>query len=463
MPNDAMKNLRAKYPQYNDIPDTTLAKMIVEKHPRYKQDFAEYLGEAQPTPQGELTVGNAVMQGIGNIPSSLKRFGEAVISPITHPIETGKGLAKIATAAANPLSPESQMTGQELGKFYAERYGGWENVKKTFAEDPIGFLSDVSTVLTGSGALAKAGGLAKTAETLSVAGRVADPIAAAGNITRNVASVVRDKIPQVSKLEEYLYANAIKPSTTLKPIERAKIVATGLREGILPTPSGLNKIQSNIESLNGEINNKIIYAAKRGMVVNTQDIVKRIDDVVDRFKNQVTPTEDLAAIQAVKEEFESLHGKVIPVEEAQKLKQGTYSLLRKKYGELKSASVEAQKALARGIKEEITAQYPEINTLNARESSLLGLEEEIQKTVGKIENKDFLGLSPQVTGVGAGVATGNIETGAFAFLAHKIINSPAMKARLALALHRVGQNRGLRGGVLPPFATATRDITNLGQ
>jgi len=41
--------------------------------------------------------------------------------------------------------------GKGVYKMVSDRYGGWENIKKTVSEDPVGFASDVSAILTGGG------------------------------------------------------------------------------------------------------------------------------------------------------------------------------------------------------------------------------------------------------------------------------------------------------------------------
>jgi hypothetical protein len=62
----------------------------------------------------------------------------------------------------------------------------------------------------------------------------------------------------------------------------------------------------------------------------------------------------------------------ISTSDAQALKTGTYRQLKSKsYGEMKSATIESQKALTRGIKEELANQFPEIAKLNAKEGELL--------------------------------------------------------------------------------------------
>ena len=47
-----------------------------------------------------------------------------------------------------PGEQGNEQIAKEVGNFFAQRYGGLENIKKTFATDPIGMLSDVSIILT---------------------------------------------------------------------------------------------------------------------------------------------------------------------------------------------------------------------------------------------------------------------------------------------------------------------------
>jgi hypothetical protein len=64
-------------------------------------------------------------------------------------------------------------------------------------------------------------------------------------------------------------------------------------------------------------------------------------------------------------------GPTMSVQDAQRLKQGTYKVLEKKYGQLGSAETEAQKGLARGLKEAIAEAVPEVGPLNAKQSELI--------------------------------------------------------------------------------------------
>lgn len=152
--------------------------------------------------------------------------------------------------------------------------------------------------------------------------------------------------------------------------ERA--VQTILDEGVNVSKSGAETLDARIDAINEKVKAKIQNSTA---VVDKYDVVTRLDETVNKFKNQVSSTNDLAAIQRVYEDFMQnplLPTSDIPVQTAQAMKQGTYRALGDKaYGELKGAEIEAQKALARGLKEEVANAVPEVRELNAHESKLI--------------------------------------------------------------------------------------------
>src|SRR6185369_1018829 len=93
----------------------------------------------------------------------------------------------------------------------------------------------------------------------------------------------------------------------------------------------------------------------------------------------------------------------IPVDVAQKMKTNTYKQLKNAYGELKGFEVEAKKAMARGAKEEIVAQIPELADLNAKDSTLINLEKVLFKAVNRIENRDMMGIGVPIKAIAGGV------------------------------------------------------------
>jgi len=119
---------------------------------------------------------------INTIPSAIQ-MGDDIVGAITNPIQTAQGLSNIFAGAvdkATPIDLGKEQYADAVIDFFKERYGGIDNLKETIATDPVGFASDISSILTGGGALAKASGLAKAGSAIGKVGRAIDPIRVAG-------------------------------------------------------------------------------------------------------------------------------------------------------------------------------------------------------------------------------------------------------------------------------------------
>lgn len=259
---------------------------------------------------------------------------------------------------------------------------------------------------------------------------------------------------------ERLYQSALKPSTRLPSAQRQAIVQTGLKEGVPVSASGIEEIQGRTADLNHRIKDTISDAAAKGDTIDPQAVAQRVDQVRPTFAKQVNPDADLAALEKTKREFLNGPGAgPIPVDMAQDVKQGTYKQIRKNYGKLSNADVEGQKALARGIKEELQTKYPELQSLNARDGSLMQLEDAISKAVARIDNHQMFGIGTPLAAAGAEAVTGSPGIAMAAGAARALIDQPIIKSRLAIALHKAkarpsaltpGITRGqaVRGAVL---------------
>lgn len=199
--------------------------------------------------------------------------------------------------------------------------------------------------------------------------------------------------------------SALKPSQAdMKSGNAQKAIQTLLDEGVNVTPGGASVLDGRIGSLNDLIGEAI---AKSNATVNKNAVAGRLQDVTNRVERQVNPVADVKAVEGVWNEFSQhplVPGADMPVQLAQDMKRGTYKQLSNKYGELGSAETEAQKALARGLKEEIAAVVPEVGPLNARESALLNAKEILDKRVLTAGNKNPIGiggLSPRLANLAA--------------------------------------------------------------
>ena len=264
----------------------------------------------------------------------------------------------------------------------------------------------------------------------------------AGNIP-NIMQYATQRIP------ERIMQSSIKPTTAdLRTGKAKQAVQTMLEEGVNPTMQrtifgrGLDTLKEKVGNLNNQIAD-IIQNSKGN--VSKSSVLSYLDDLERKAMQQVNPASDLKAIQNVRDEFIShplAQGDTIPVQLAQKLKSGTYKAVgAKSYGELGSTATEAQKQLARGLKEEVALAEPAVSALNTQESALLNALNVSERRALQELNNNPLSLS----------LLANDPKAAVAFMADK---SGAFKALLARILYRTGQVATPKGGLLNvPAAT----------
>ena len=134
-----------------------------------------------------MGVGEVASRAISNIPSSFGSMVGNIVEAVTSPVQTAKSVVDLGAGILQNVLPESlvQAVGEDkasrevasrVGQFYADRYGSVEGAKRAIAEDPVGVLADVSTVLTG-GALATPRAVSQP---LARAASAIDPLAIAG-------------------------------------------------------------------------------------------------------------------------------------------------------------------------------------------------------------------------------------------------------------------------------------------
>tara|TARA_S200002703_G_C3795666_1_gene245662 strand:- start:43 stop:1704 length:1662 start_codon:yes stop_codon:yes gene_type:complete len=140
---------------------------------------------------------NTFLQAMQNVPSSAYQLVNDIITPILSPIQTAKDLTALGSSVINLIRPEEQGNEQlakEVGAFFKERYGGIENIKKTFATDPMGMLSDVSIIFSGGSMLpSKVGKISNTAA------KITSPIeTGVGKAIGTTASLTGEGVKQIS-------------------------------------------------------------------------------------------------------------------------------------------------------------------------------------------------------------------------------------------------------------------------
>ena len=358
---------------------------------------------------------------------------------------------------------------QQIGN----RYGTVHGFANAVYTDPVGVLADLSTLAGGIGGVA-----GKTAELADMA-NAASLAAKAGQVARvaGTVSAVTDPLNAITKplgaaarvtgvdqalpaLARATYQSALKPSraNTLENIDA--MVQAGLDHQIPVSRSGLAKLNGLVKGWAGQLDSKVQAATQAGATIDPAAVAARVDPVEQFFGNQPNPVKDVTAVQKARQEFLDQHTtpgtpaaapapvlaangqplldasgrpvmsagtaatpptvNPIPLDQAQAIKQNGGQILGQQYGELGTATIEARKALVRGIKEEIESQFPEIGTLNSKLAPALDLEPAIEEALKRGGNKDLIDLATKME-PGIGALT-------------KVLGSAEFKSRLAFAL-----------------------------
>lgn len=171
-----------------------------------------------PEPRSRSLLETGV-EAISNAPASAIQFGKALYEAITNPVETAGNMLDIAAGglqkAAGAALPKPVMdflnsfddaaakramdAANQFGGQMKARYGTYDRITNTMATDPVGFVADMSTLLSGGAGAAGRVGMKGTAANLEKWAQRTNPVnalAPVGRATRKIAtkapSVVAD-------------------------------------------------------------------------------------------------------------------------------------------------------------------------------------------------------------------------------------------------------------------------------
>jgi hypothetical protein len=412
--------------------DTETAKKLGAEYVRLEAEGKHDATEYAPAKESILEKGVKFLTGASQ---AKREIGGAVAEPILQQA-TGmiaKPISEIAGLAA---------TGYEMatGGEGAQNIPGFQRElqeKLTYQPKTEAGKSAYNPLTAIPMALGKAIGLvtpekAAESEALTLGGMarniaseaVPQAIGLAGMKTAPKAAIPAQKAAESLRAgAERLMKSSLKPTAKdLLNGKAAKAIDTMLEKGIPATPKGIEQVRAQIDVLNEQIRDVIANSPER---VETQKLVRPIVEKLKYFREQANPNADISAIKSSWNEFKNhlllqhetpekiipakvdpytgvtTPEKVIPasgkedmsIQVAQALKQGTYKQLAKKYGQLGSADVEAQKAIARGLKEQVAKQAPEVVPLNLEESKLLNVLSVAERRIVMEANKNPMGLA----------------------------------------------------------------------
>lgn len=221
-----IKEIRAKYPQYNDMTDRELAEKL---HAKFYSDlpfeeFASKIDLKEPS-YAETAMGAVadLPTTVSNIPESAVNLVGGIYEAVTNPIETVSTLADVGAggirnaailAERNGALPQGSVDfldslgdpaaaaaasekAAAFGGVIADRWGSAEKIRRTLREDPVGFLGDLSTILTGAGVGVRAAGVApRVAGAVERVATAVDPLTMAGRGASAAGGAVNRMVPK---------------------------------------------------------------------------------------------------------------------------------------------------------------------------------------------------------------------------------------------------------------------------
>ena len=163
----SVENLKRTIAEHPARVAATLAGFGLLGAPRRLAERVDQM-RAEERRRERSTLGNAMVNLIPSFAGLIKD----ITAPIHSPIETTRSFAELGKGIVALLPGEqgswekSRETAEAVGKYFADRYGSREGLRRAFEEDPSGVLADIGGLFTlGSGTALKVGaGVAKAAK-----------------------------------------------------------------------------------------------------------------------------------------------------------------------------------------------------------------------------------------------------------------------------------------------------------
>lgn len=153
-----------------------------DKWGKYAEGAAQsVVAPPDASPSASLSWSDVPATALSNIPKSAYEYGGNVVQAVVHPLDTVIGVHDIAQGGLGIGNEEQTKKWASVRDFFTERYGTEDGFKKALAEDPVGVIADLSSVLTGGGGVAARvpGIVGRAGKFISKAGAAIEPASVA--------------------------------------------------------------------------------------------------------------------------------------------------------------------------------------------------------------------------------------------------------------------------------------------
>lgn len=458
---DFANAIKAKYPQYQNIDNQTLAKQVIAKYPQYSyQVDASSFTSPAPYSTGFAGAINKIGSTMGNVGMGILKGtaktitgGESLIqgglNAVTQPLEklTNQGYSQQTATANQVFGPAltDKGTAQKVGDVAAQI--GQFFIPGDAEEDAVEGIGKIGKGLgwtdktidaakLGVKALTSAGIMSgiSSVQQGSLKGALGQGIVGAGIslLSAPVAALI-DKIPETA------WSSILKrtPAVVVKdPDLEEEAAKTGLMG--VSRQSILDKAGAEITNIEQAID-AIVKDAKGDIPISK--IKSYVQPLIDAYNRIPGEESSVKAIQGVLDSLDEKQGETISVQDAQQLKKDIYQHIAKSYGkglmEI-SPDTEAQKQIARGLKTELENLIPEIHDLNQQHAVYNGIQEALDRTIARGTGKGIagtgVGLYDLLT-AGIGEVAGGPWVALGASAGKKALESPAVLSGISAAIN----------------------------
>lgn len=441
-----------------------------------------------PLAKKDLSIGEALKEGAKNFPSSVKKQMTSLVEAVTSPAKTWEGVKALSKDIyKNQMEVALKDMGFDPSKVKFEEnsilehientpaldfviedldktYGSYEGFKEAIANDPARVITDMASIVapTAKGvesvALAsKMPGVAKVVGGISKGAALTEPLTAAtaatGQTVKTISKLTGKAFPTLTPTG--LYESASKISTKIPQKERERLINVALESGIMPTLKGLNKIESKIVTIDNTIADMIDNAVATGQKMPLGKLFKEFKKLKEERRLSGKARSGIKQINNVRRELLAANadikrGRLTP-KEVQTLKKTIYKDLQGAYENMKNstASVKAQKSVAKAAKEYLEELLPEIKQLNKNDGDLIKLRGALEGPASRIRNHQLMGIGSGIkitAGATSGGMVGGPELAALLSgiaTAQAVFDHPMVKSKLAIVLDKL-QKQGVK-------------------
>ena len=426
------------------------ANVLQPEEPSIQLEQPEVDLDDMPGYQGAVESTSKAMR---NTPRSFMEEAGGMIDAITSPVETAKNIGRLAAGGAQKawrgLGGETDGEfipyADAMADFFADRYGSWDKAKKTFEENPVALLSDITVPLTlgGSGLtiagkVGKTGNLAsKAGKAMNVAAKYTDPLTYASLMAKPVTAPVKSLANAITPSPERLYGSAIKGLSSLPVEVQRSVLDTAFKERILPTEEGFSKLQGIQKDVGAQVGKLVDeqaakeFAGEAPLTISAPDMIKSASAYVKEGEKGPFYKERHKEVDKAARKTRTGYSGMLNTRTAHDLKLGAQKEARATYDEantvLPARKLFAQ-ALAHEAKKAVEKSVPAVAPLNERLSRLHPLTTVLEKAVGRELGNNLVTLPAYLGGGMYGLGAGT---------ALNIARLPGVKGRTAFALDSV--------------------------